>query len=188
LCEAKDGRILWVVAAGETSGRSSTHLLMSNDKGVTWEYSCPVATDPKVTFNETSVYETPEGDIVAFLRTADFDDQACIARSADGGRSFIWQSMGFQGHPLNAIRLTDNRVLLTYGYRHKPFGIRARILNPECTDFATAPEIILRDDGGNSDIGYTWPVLMDGNRVLVTYYFNKDNGTRHIAGTILAIE
>ncbi len=47
-----------------------------------------------------------------------------------------------------------------------------RILNPECTDFATAEEIILREDGGNSDIGYTWPVLMDGNRVLVTYYFN----------------
>ena len=95
--------------------------------------------------------------------------------------------MGFQGHPLNALRLPDNRVLLTYGYRHKPFGIRARILNAECTDFATAPEIILRDDGGNSDLGYTWPVLMDGNRVLVTYYFNKADGTRQIAGTILEI-
>jgi sialidase-1 len=188
LYEAKDGRILWVVAAGETVSKTSTHLLISTDKGLTWKYSCPVATDSKVTFNETSVYETPEGDIVAFLRTADFDDQACIARSTDGGKSFNkWEPMGFQGHPLNAIRLADNRVLLTYGYRHEPFGIRARILNPECTDFATATEIILRDDGGNSDIGYTWPVQMDGNRVLVTYYFNKKNGTRHIAGTILEI-
>ena len=188
LYEAKDGRILWVVAAGDTANRSSTHLIISSDKGLTWKYSCPVAVDTKVTFNETSVYETPKGDIVAFLRTADFDDQACIARSTDGGKSFSpWQSMGFQGHPLNALRLADNRVLLTYGYRHKPFGIRARILNAECTDFASAPEIILRDDGGNSDIGYTWPVLMDGNRVLVTYYFNKANGTRHIAGTILEI-
>jgi sialidase-1 len=189
LCESKDRRILWVVAAGETPGNSSTHLIISVDKGLTWKYSCPVAGDAKVTFNETSVYETPKGDIVAFLRTADFDDQACIARSADGGKSFgKWQSMGFQGHPLNALRLPDNRVLLTYGYRHTPFGIRARILNPECTDFATAPEIILRDDGGNSDIGYTWPVLMDGNRILVTYYFNIMNGTRYIAGTILEIK
>jgi sialidase-1 len=189
LYETRDGRILWVVASGDTTNISSTYLLISNDKGLTWQYSCPVATDPKVTFNETSVYETPHGDIVAFLRTADFDDQACIARSTDGGRSFgKWQSMGFQGHPLNAIRLPDNRVLLTYGYRHKPFGIRARILNPECTDFSTAKEIILREDGGNSDIGYSWPVLMDGNRVLVTYYFNKMNGTRHIAGTILEIK
>jgi hypothetical protein len=188
LCESKDGRILWVVAAGDTANRSSTHLIISSDKGLTWDYSCPVAVDPKVTFNETSVYETPKGDIVAFLRTADFDDQACIARSTDGGQSFSgWQPMGFRGHPLNALRLADNRVLVTYGYRHKPFGIRARILNAECTDFASAPEIILRDDGGNSDIGYTWPVLMDGNRVLVTYYFNKADGTRQIAGTILEI-
>jgi sialidase-1 len=96
--------------------------------------------------------------------------------------------MGFQGHPLNAFRLTDNRVLLTYGYRHKPYGIRARILNAECTDFKTASEIIIRDDGGSRDLGYTWPVQLDNNRVLVTYYFNLENGTRHIAGTILEIK
>lgn len=114
-------------------------------------------------------------------------DQACIARSSDGGKTFKWETMGFQGHPLNALRLPDNRVLLTYGYRHVPFGIRARILNAECTDFKTAPEIVLREDGGGTDIGYTWPVQLDKNRVLVTYYFNIDNGTRHIAGTILDI-
>lgn len=113
------------------------------------------------------------------------DDQACIARSKDGGKTFRWEKMGFQGHPLNALRLPDERVLLTYGYRHKPYGIRARILNAECTDYATAPEMILREDGGNSDIGYTWPVLLDEKRVLIVYYFNKENGTRHIAGTIL---
>ncbi|MEZ4968980.1 MAG: hypothetical protein R2814_04835 [Flavobacteriaceae bacterium] len=96
--------------------------------------------------------------------------------------------MGFQGHPLNALRLKDNRVLLTYGYRHKPYGIRARILNPECTDFATAPEIVLREDGGSTDIGYTWTTQLKDNRVLVIYYFNQDNGPRYIAGTILEIE
>lgn len=189
LYEGRNGSILWVVAASDSLNKTSTHLLISMDKGLTWKYSSPVAVDSKVTFNETSVYETPKGNIVAFLRTADFGDQACIARSKDGGKSFgKWESMGFQGHPLNALRLPDNRVLLTYGYRHAPFGIRARILNSECTDFATAPEIIIRDDGGNGDIGYTWPVLLDRNRILVTYYFNKDNGTRHIAGTILEIK
>jgi len=147
-----------------------------------------VAKDETASFNESSVYETPRGDLVVFMRTANLDDQACIARSTDGGKSFgPWEKMGFQGHPLNALRLPDNRVLLTYGYRHKPYGIRARILNPECTDFASAPEIIIRDDGGSIDIGYTWPVLLDKKHVMVTYYFNKDNGTRHIAGTILEI-
>ena len=98
-----------------------------------------------------------------------------------------WEKMGFQGHPLHALRLPDNRVLLTYGYRHKPYGIRGRLLNPECTDFATSPEIIIRDDGDNGDLGYPWSVMLDNNHALVVYYFNKDNGTRYIAGTILEI-
>ena len=190
LCEGKSGRIFWVVAAtdSEYPKKTSTHLLISDDKSLTWQYSCPVATDENVTFNEASVYETPKGDIVAFLRTANIS-QPCIARSTDGGKSFHkWEELGFKGQPLNAMRLPDNRVLLTYGYRNKPYGIRARILNPECTDFATAPEIILRDDGGSWDVGYSWPVQMDKNRVLVTYYFNKEDGTRHIAGTILEIK
>ena len=188
LYEGKSGRIFWVVAAQyDSSGKSSTHLITSDDKGHTWQYSCPVAVDEKASFNETSVYETPKGDIVAFLRTSKMDGQACISRSTDGGRSFQWQKMGFQGYPLHALRLPDNRVLLTYGYRYKPFGIRARILNPECTDFAEAPEIVLRDDGGTTDIGYTWPVQLDDNRILVVYYFNKNDGTRYIAGTILEI-
>ena len=191
LWEGKDGRIFWVVAAGadiKNARRMSNYLLISEDKGLTWEYSCPVAVDDKIEFNETSIYETPKGDLVAFLRTAGFEDQACIARSTDSGKSFEpWKKMGFQGHPLQALRLPDNRVFLVYGYRHQPYGIRARILNAECTDYETAEEIVIRTDGGSGDIGYPWAVMIDDNQVLVTYYFNIENGTRHIAGSILEI-
>lgn len=190
--EGKDGRIFWVVAAGndlKNLSKTANYLLISEDKGLTWKYSCPVAEDAVASFNETSIYETPGGDLVAFLRTAGLDDQACIARSTDGGKSFgPWEKMGFQGHPLQAFRLPDNRVFLVYGYRHEPYGIRARILNPECTDFKTSKEIVIRTDGGNGDIGYPWAVLLNNNQILVTYYFNKGNGTRYIAGSILEIE
>jgi len=189
MCEGSNGKLYWIVAATDSCKqlKTSNHLLVSDDKGLTWEYASVVAVDDTASFNEASIYETPKGDLVGFLRTAGMNDQACIARSSNGGESFKWESMGFQGHPLNALRLPDKRVLLTYGYRHTPYGIRARILNPECTDFKTAPEIIIREDGGGKDLGYTWPVLMDKNRVLVCYYYNIDNGPRHIAGTILEI-
>lgn len=187
LWEARDGRIFWAVAAGQQNQKGSVHLLVSRDKGLSWKYTSVVAEDEMAEFNETSVYETPGGDIVAFLRTANYDDQACIARSKDGGKSFSWQGMGFKGHPLHALPLPDKRVLITYGYRHKPFGIRARILNAECTDYATAPEIILREDGGGTDLGYPWSVMLNNNQVLVCYYFNIDSGLRHIAGTIVEI-
>jgi hypothetical protein len=190
LYESKSGKIYWAVVASdsETPKKTSVHLIVSQDKGLTWEYVSEIASDAKASFNETSVYETPKGDILAFIRTADMDDQACISRSTDEGKTFKWESMGFQGHPLNALRLPDNRVLLTYGYRHKPYGIRARILNAECTDYATSEEFVLRDDGGSTDIGYTWPVLLDNNRAMVVYYYNKNDGIRHIAGTIIEIK
>jgi hypothetical protein len=190
LCEGRNGRIYWVVASNSADGptRTQTHLLVSDDKGLTWNYSSSVASDEKISFDETSIYETPKGDLVAFLRTANMPgDLSWISRSTDGGKSFNWKSMGFYGYPLHVLKLPDNRVLLTYGYRHKPFGIRGRILNAECTNYETAPEFVIRDDGGSGDLGYCWSTMMDKNRVLVVYYFNKDNGLRFIGGTILAL-
>lgn len=191
LCEGKNGKLYWVVAAGSSNNPAHTgiHLLTSDNKGTTWKYFSVVAEGQRVQFNETSIYETPRGQLVAFARTANFDDQTVIARSSDGGKSFTWKPAGFKGHPHHAIKLPDDRVLLVYGYRHSPtFGIRARILNPECTDADTAREIILREDGGSGDLGYPWATLVSDKEALVVYYFNKSNGTRHIAGTFLKLD
>jgi hypothetical protein len=189
MCEGKDGRLFWVVAATTTNtpNRTGTHVLVSRDKGRNWEYSCPVAQATNITFNETSIYETPKRDLVAFIRTEGFNDHTVIARSIDGGKSFEWRDAGFQGHPHYALKLPDNRVLLVYGYRHAPFGIRACVLDAECTNANNSEEIVLRDDGGNGDLGYPWATMVTKNRVLVVYYFNKAGGTRHIAGTFLDV-
>jgi sialidase-1 len=189
MCEGRDGKLYWVVASASTNApkRSATHLLVSGDKGFSWRYSSVVAKDDKVEFNETSLYETPKSDLVAFLRTANLDDHTCIARSTDHGKTFQWQDAGFRGHPHHALQLPDKRVLLVYGYRHKPFGVRARVLHAECTDATAAPEIILRDDGGNGDLGYPWATMVSRDRALVVYYFNRADGTRSISGTLLAI-
>ena len=191
MCEGKDGRIFWAVAVGSRvqPKQVSLHLMISNDHGRTWTYSCPIASDERAFFSETSVYETPKGDLLTFIRTENFGDEACIARSTDGGKSFgHWQGMGFRGHPLQAVRLPDQRVLLVYGYRHAPYGIRARVLNAECTDFATAKEIVLREDGGGVDLGYPWAVVLGRDRALVVYYFNEADGTRYIGGTVLGLD
>jgi len=191
MCQGKDGRLFWAVAARTSVNprRTATHLLISSDNGESWKYSCPVASDEKVNFNETSLYETPKGDLVAFTRTEGFADHTVVARSKDHGRSFgKWEDAGFQGHPHYALRLPDDRVLLVYGYRHPPFGIRARICNSECGNVGVAPEIVLRADGGNGDLGYPWATLISERRALVVYYFNLKDGTRHIAGTVLGLD
>ncbi|MFP4501687.1 MAG: sialidase family protein [Candidatus Hydrogenedentota bacterium] len=191
MAQAEDGTLYWAVASqARLSPRlTETHLMASDDGGKTWEYRCPIAQDDEASFSETALTITPSGDIVAFMRTANFDDHTVIARSTDGGQSFEpWESTGFQGHPHYALRLPDERVLLVYGYRHEPYGIRARVLNSECTNASEAEEIVLRDDGGSGDLGYPWATMLPDGRALVAYYFNIDGGTRHIAGTILDIE
>ena len=88
---------------------------------------------------------------------------------------------------LLAWQAANNRVLLVYGYRHPPYGIRARVLDPECTGVASAPEVVLRDDGGNGDLGYPWATMISEREALVVYYFNRNDGTRFIAGTIVGL-
>lgn len=190
MCESKDGTLYWAVTSQPRVNPRLTelHLMASRDGGLTWEYRCPIAQDETIHFNEASLYETPTGTLVAFIRTANFDDHTVVVRSTDAGKSFQpWEDSGFQGHPHYALRLPDDDVLLVYGYRHKPFGIRARILNPECTNYAEVEEIVLRDDGGSTDLGYPWATMTEDGRVLAVYYFNQADGTRHIAGTWLKV-
>ncbi len=186
--ESRDGSLYWAVASQSRLEPRLTevHLMASKDAGLTWEYRCPVARDPKVTFNETALIETHGGALIAFMRTADFDDHTAVARSTDGGNSFgPWEDAGFQGHPHCATRLPDGRILLVYGYRHEPFGIRARILDAEAANLADSKEIVLREDGGSGDLGYPWVTPLADGRYLVVYYFNQKDGIRHIAGTLL---
>ena len=216
-----DGLLYWAgvrgdkaISPGVAGARTSVHLMVSSDQGDSWEYRCPIALDDRITFNETYLYETEKGDIVAFLRTGDKKKKVtnAIARSTNRGASFNkWEQMEWNGYPHCATRLLDGRVLLAYGYRLEPYGIRARILNAECTDFNEAEELIIRDDGGATDLGYPWAMVFPDGRVLIVYYFNKSGdvpsdwpdeittdengerfagtttsgGIRHIAGTWL---
>lgn len=188
MLQLQGGTLLWAVVRTDSlkPRRSSVHLMESHDCGRTWKYRCPVASDPAITFNETSLISTHSGDIIAFMRTADFGGRGVWARSTDGGKTFgAWQDDGFTGEPYQALRLKDGRVFLVYGYRQPPYGIRARLLNADCSDVSTAPEFVLRDDGGSGDVGYPWAVLRPDGRILVVYYFNKENGPRHICWTLL---
>ena len=49
------------------------------------------------------------------------------------------------------------------------------------------PVFPLRDDGANGDLGYPWAAVLPDGRVLVVYYMNIADGTRHIAGSLVEI-
>ena len=111
-----------------------------------------------------------------------------IAVSRDDGRSFepVKEIPGLWGSsPFHALRLPDDRVLLTYGYRREPFGIRARVCDPELEHIEDGEEIILRDDGPNGDLGYPNALLLDDGTALVCYYISGQDGIRTINVTAL---
>jgi BNR repeat protein len=88
-----------------------------------------------------------------------------------------------KGNPPHMIRLRDGRIVLTYGWRDVPYGVRAIISNDEGVTWSD--EIVLRDDGGGWDLGYPRTVQRADGKIVTTYYFNaKGSKERHIAGTI----
>ena len=90
---------------------------------------------------------------------------------------------GNGGNPPAMIRLHDGRVCLTYGVRGAPYGIRARL--SEDNGRTWADEIVLRDDGGDHDIGYPRTVQRPDGAVVTAYYYNDHpEGERYVAATL----
>jgi hypothetical protein len=194
--QLRNGTLVLAVYTNErrTGIRSSRSLLvLSHDGGRTWTKAGTIAVpESPVSFDETEVYECPSGKLVAFLRIG-YPDRAQMklhtAVSRDGGQTWskaerreVW------GHPFDPIPMSSGRVLLTYGYRREPYGIRARLLDPECEEIEGAREFVLRDDGAHGDLGYPSATPLPGGQALVTYYMNTraDSGTaRFIAATVV---
>ncbi len=85
--------------------------------------------------------------------------------------------------PPSATLLRDGRIVVTYGFRVPPYGIRARISSDDGAKWSN--EIVLRADGGNFDIGYTRNALLPNSSIVTAYYYNFDRTKeRSIEATI----
>lgn len=186
-----ENEIMLPMYGGNNRPKMACHLFGSKDGGKNWIYKQPFAYDAKhfLHLSEPSLHVCPSGKIVAFIRTNGGDDNLAISESTDGGYIWsYWREFNVQGLPFHPLRLPDNRVLLTYGYRAKPFSIRARILDPECNHIESADEFTIRDGALCGDIGYPWSTILQDGRVLISYYFTTEDGIRHIAGSIIEID
>lgn len=106
--------------------------------------------------------------------------------SPDDGKSWYLLKAPYinnSGNPASMIRLNDGRIVITYGWRHAPYGIRAIISNDEARTWSG--EIILRDDGNSWDLGYPRTVQRGDGKCVTAYYFNDGSSKeRYIAATI----
>ena len=87
------------------------------------------------------------------------------------------------GNPPSMIRLHDGRIAITYGYRSRPYQIRARLSSDDGQTWG--PEIIVRSNAGAWDIGYPRTVQRPDGKIVTVYYWNDaPDQERYIGATI----
>jgi hypothetical protein len=85
-----------------------------------------------------------------------------------------------RGNPPSLVKLRDGRLIVTFGYRAAPFGIRARVSRDEGRTWSD--DIVLRADAVDWDLGYTRSVQRPDGRVVTVYYYNDAKSTERYIG------
>lgn len=165
-------------------------LLRSTDDGQNWtckamypeglsQFNLPVG------FNETALVQVEGGRLLAVMRTEPAGEMY-QAFSDDQGQTWSEPTpSGVWGYPAHLLQLSDGRVLMSYGYRRKPMGIRACISHDGGRTWDVDNEVILRADGFRSpgDLGYPLTHELPDGKLITIYYLTTSDGITHIAST-----
>jgi hypothetical protein len=179
--QLKDGRLLYVGKKLWTDD-AKIGVAESKDDGLTWSWLSEIPTRPgddvKKGYHELFAIETDDGRIVAQIRNHNKPDVGTTLQteSTDGGRTWtVPQAIGVWGLPSQLLKLKDGRLVMTYGYRRKPFGNQARISSDQGRTWSEP--LTISADGEGGDLGYPSTVeLADGTLLTVWYEFQKAAG------------
>ncbi|WP_417450723.1 sialidase family protein [Kordiimonas sp.] len=190
MIERADGSLLIAGYAGNVQGQELpvVRFFESRDGGESWSVPDTMVAMPDISLAEPALAQWPAGCVTVFNRTGHNEDRLVTATSNDEGRSFDPpETVELKGHPYDPLVLPDGRLLLVYGYRHEPMGVRARIITPG-QEVAEAEEIIIRDDSASRDTGYPSATILPSGQILIAYYIADERGLRGIEGTLVEID
>ncbi len=194
--ELADSRLLFVgieTNHGRTESRGNILAAESRDKGLTWSVIGRITMFPRYPgsdpagyayFCEPHVTEVAPGRLVAMARYEEMPRGPERGRlwqfdSADGGHTWTEpRELPILGKPPHLITLRDGRVLVTYGYRHAPFGQRACLSRDGGRTWDYDREIVLLDDAPSGDLGYPASVELADSSILTVYYQQEHAGEK----------
>ncbi len=166
------GKDLW--KTGKWNG-----VCESTDDGLSWKKLAQIPTRPgddPGEYHELHAVEAANGAIITQIRNHNDPNsrETLQTESTDGGRTWsVPHSIGVWGLPSHLLRLHDDRLLMSYGYRRKPFGNQARISADHGKTWS-AP-ITISSDGANGDLGYPSTVELSNGTLLTAWYEQLEN-------------
>ncbi len=159
-----DGRVFYAAADGKRAA-----AWLSTDDGLTWKHLADLPTYA----GELHAIEAADGTLLVHVRdkvaTASGTKQRTLqTESHDVGKTWSAARFVTDGYPPHLARLRDGTLLLTYGSRIAPLGIRAKVSRDHGRSWSD--EFLLTDDAPNWDLGYpSTAQIADGTLVTIWY-------------------
>ena len=168
---------------------SSNVQYRSDDNGKTWSDPIVMARGSKSTrdYYEPCVLELDDGHLLAMHR---------IGRSQDGRHGLLWKNESrdwgntwtqpvetniTSGACPRLMKLSDGRILLTYGRRYPPFGLYARLSSDGGRTWSETSWLLRA--APNSNQGYSSSVEIQQGRIFTACYAQNREGVTGITGT-----
>ena len=178
-----DGRQLY---AGKDLWKSGKWIGVceSTDDGRSWKKLSQIPTRPgddPGEYHELHAVEAANGTLVAHIRNHNSANsrETLQSESTDGGKTWsVPHPIGVWGLPSHLLRLRDGRLLMTYGYRRKPFGNQARISTDHGKTWSKP--ITISGDGANGDLGYPSTVELQDGILLTAWYEQMSSRPRAV--------
>jgi sialidase-1 len=165
-----DGRVFYAAADGKKAA-----AWVSADDGLTWTHLADLPTRA----GELHSIEAADGTLLVHVRDKVSTDKGTVQRtlqteSRDGGKTWSLARFVTHGYPSHLALLKDKTLLMTYGSRAEPFGIRGKVSRDHGKTWSE--EFFITKDAPSWDHGYpSTAQLADGSLVTVWYEAPKDS-------------
>ena len=195
ILELEDGSLIMPGYIGAPSRSDISLLHRSFDNGVNWDFTSIIAIDKEgeysqmhgINFNETNIINCGNGHLIAAIRgdTTFYTSgktfmpvggvgKIYISHSHDGG--LCWSKpydSGLFGQPAQLNLLSNGNIIITYGFRKKPYGVKVSISKDFCRSWEE-PQTVSREFK-IWDCGYPSTLEVGKNKFLTVYYGADDS-------------
>jgi hypothetical protein len=185
----RDDCLIFLTASKANDKEGQPFCARTTDGGKTLSFVSWIGPEPEGFSIMPQSLRLSESKLISSIRRKE-DGLGFIEVYRSGDNAKTWELLSKpcetgrrNGNPSDMVRLKDGRIVLTYGYRSEPHGIRAVISRDNGKTWGA--EIHLRDDGRTWDLGYPQMLLRpDGKLVTFYYYTTNEHEEQHIAATI----